>query len=348
MSNEQFVQEKRSKTPTPETLCLFRLKLLEQGYEPIAIRGKETIIPGWPEGSITLDRIIEDIGDFPDHTNTGLRTGRTVGIDIDLRDDEHAELIRREVESILGRTPLRRRGSKGMMLVYRKADDPIGKIMLNQTVEPGEKGGSFVEIFGSGGQFVAYGKHPAGMDYRWLEPECDPLTIPLADLPPVTTALLRRTRDAVGEALEGLGYRVGGRTETTHAGPPPVAGRPGDAVDITALFLPLLPASRPSPSGYFNFPCPSCHCRDGRSGFQINASGGFRFKCQHTGCEFHDPTGWEPSSPYVGIRVIRLYELLGGDPGDLIRQKRPILQGYQSLAEMLAEFKSPDAEGSNV
>jgi hypothetical protein len=61
-----------------------------------------------------------------------------VGIDIDLVNVEHAELIRREVEALAGRTPLRRRGSKGMMLVYQKSDDPIAKIKIIERVEPGE------------------------------------------------------------------------------------------------------------------------------------------------------------------------------------------------------------------
>jgi hypothetical protein len=341
MSNEQFIQEK----PTAETLCLLRLKLLHQGYEPIAVRGKRPIIARWTEGPITLDRIIDEIGDFPDHTNTGLRTGRAVGIDIDLRDDEHSELIRREVETILGRTPLRRRGSKGMMLVYRMTDDPIAKIILTETVEPGEKGHPFVEFFGQGEQFVAFGQHPEGMAYRWLEPGYDPLTVPLNELTPVTTALLHRTRDAVGEALEGLGYRVRGRTETTHAGPPPVAGKPGDALDVTQLIMERLPGGRRTGSGYVNFPCPSCRCDDGRSGFRVLANGGFEFHCFHTGCEFNDTTGWQPPATYVGRRVIRLYELLGGDPADLRRRKASVLQGYQSLADMLAEFDPPVAEG---
>jgi hypothetical protein len=74
MPTKQILQEEPA-----EYRCLLRLKLHNNDYEPIAIRGKETIIPRWTEGAITVDRIIREIVDFPDHTNTGLRTGAPWG-----------------------------------------------------------------------------------------------------------------------------------------------------------------------------------------------------------------------------------------------------------------------------
>src|SRR5271170_2186222 len=79
--------------PILEELAIARAILHRNGYEPIPARGKG--------GSKTAK------------LNTGLRCGRTVGVDNDLRNPEHADLVQEIVEHRLGATPLRRRGSKG-------------------------------------------------------------------------------------------------------------------------------------------------------------------------------------------------------------------------------------------
>src|SRR5438270_7952237 len=160
-----------------DAFARLRWRLLENGYEPIPIQGKRPCIVGWTTGNIDLERIVRETILHPDHRSTGLRTGALVGADIDLHNDDHAEIIRQEVEDTIGATPLRRRGSKGAMLCYRKAGTPIGKIIIRDSVA--DK--TLFEIFGAGGQFVAYGIHPdTQRPYEWLIPGQEPLFVPLS------------------------------------------------------------------------------------------------------------------------------------------------------------------------
>jgi len=326
-------------------LCLFRLKLLENGYEPIPIKGKLIHISGWTTGDIDRDRIINETTNYRDHPSTGLRCGRLVGVDIDLRDEAHAEAIREVVEDTAGPTRLKRRGAKGMMMCYRQVDDPLGKLIIAGEIAPADsvdgerpKPKTLVEIFGKGTQFVAYGVHPdTGKPYKWLEPGQEPLLVPVAELPPVNHETIHRLRDRLQDRLIELGYVVGTQVEKSHPGPPPIAGNTTDAVDVTDLILARLPASaNRSGRGYINFVCPNCCCQDKRSGIQVLSNGGFNFKCFHAGCEYHKATGWQPPARYVGQRVIKLYELLGGNPKDLSPQRR--LPGYESVADMMASL----------
>ena len=312
-------------------LARFRWKLLENGYEPIPIRGKRPCISGWTEDDIDLERIVRETILHPDHRSTGLRTGALVGVDIDLHDDEQAETIRRVVEDTIGATPLRRRGSKGAMLCYRKAGEPIGKIIIRDPVA--ER--TLFEIFGRGGQFVAYGIHPdTQRAYEWLIPGQEPLLVPMSALPEVSTEMLHHLCGRVSEQLAELGYQLSATTSKTYTEP----FRPGEIQDaglITQKFLSLIPArARQDRKGYINFRCPECRHNDNRSGLMVTSSGGFRFHCFHAGCDYHSTTGWEPGGP-IAPRVRRLYEQMGGDPGDL-RTKPRLLKGcFDSLQDML-------------
>src|SRR6202043_2696418 len=67
-----------------------RLELRELGYEPIPTDGKIPHIDGWADGEMDAGRIRHLTFEHQDHTNTGLRTGRLVGVDVDIIDTEHA------------------------------------------------------------------------------------------------------------------------------------------------------------------------------------------------------------------------------------------------------------------
>src|SRR5271163_2701410 len=133
-NNQSFPSAGKMKQGNPDRLIdelsCFRFRLLQNGYEPIPIRGKRPQIEGWTTGEIDLERMVRETILHLDHRSTGFRTGALVGVDIDLHDAEHADLIQRVVEDTVGPTPLRRRGSKGAMLCYRKAGTPISKIVI--------------------------------------------------------------------------------------------------------------------------------------------------------------------------------------------------------------------------
>jgi hypothetical protein len=318
-----------------DELSRFRWSLLQNGYEPIPIKGKRPWIDGWTSGDIDLERIVRETILHLDHRSTGLRTGSLVGVDIDLHDDEHANIIREVVEDTVGATPLHRRGSKGAMLCYRKAGTPIGKI----TIRDPDADKALFEIFGQGGQFVAYGIHPdTSRPYEWLTPGQEPLLVPLSELPEVSTEMLHELRGRVSEQLVELGYQLVATTSKVYT-ETLQAGSIQDAETITQKFLDIIPAgAKKDRKGYINFPCPGCKHNDNRSGLLVTPNGGFRFHCFHASCDYNTNTGWEPGS-LIGPRTRRLYELMGGDPG-VLRIKPKVLKGcYDSLKDMLDDWK---------
>ena len=328
-------RKQQSRQQLIEELSWFRWRLLQQGYEPIPVLGKRPRIEGWTSGDIDLERIVGETIRYLDSRSTGLRTGALVGVDIDLHDDGHADIIRQVVEDTIGRTPLHRRGSKGLMLCYRKVGEPIGKIVIRDPAADR----TLIEIFGQGGQFVAYGIHPdTHRPYEWLTPGQEPLLVPLSELPEVSTDMLHELRQRLSERLSELGYQIAATTNRTYT-EPLHAGRIQDAETITQKFLDLIPAdARRDRKGYINFSCPGCKHNDNRSGLLVTPSGGFRFHCFHASCDYITNTGWEPGG-LIGPRVRRLYEQMGGDPGEL-RVKRKILKGcFDSLQDMLDELK---------
>ena len=321
--------------------CILRIALLRNGYEPIPIIGKETRITGWTT-EITEDRIIQETTRYRNYANTGLRTGRLVGIDIDLLDQEQVSILCEIAEACLGRTPLRRYGSKGMMLCYRTTDEPIGKMLIRRPKTESENARPLVEIFGQGGQFVAYGIHPdTKQPYRWLEKGQEPLRVPFADLPPITATDLRDLRVAMAKVLTAFGYTIESAEKSVSTAPKPVTAKVEEARDITQLFLDLIAGlpSRQKPSGWINFECPWCHHNDDRSGFRVLGGGGFEYHCFHAGCEYNKTTGWRPPS-YPGRRVRELYRLLGGDEADLALTRRNdrYWEHYRETIEMIKNF----------
>ncbi len=109
-----------------------RLRLLENGYEPLPIigpreplrsAGKRPRLTDWPTCTITPDDIRRWERELPGDSNTGLRCGHLIGVDIDVPDAGLAEAIEQLARDILGPTPLRRIGrAPKLLLAYRSAE----------------------------------------------------------------------------------------------------------------------------------------------------------------------------------------------------------------------------------
>jgi hypothetical protein len=150
-----------------------------------------------------------------------------VGVDVDIRDPAHAAAIEAVIIKHLGPGPMKRVGSKGFMLFYRN-ETPAKKISVVGS------GRVLVEFLGDGQQCVLFGKHPdTGKDYSWGEDwDATPETLPLAELPEVTTDQLRSLAGAIAAKCAELGYqnvsvRDSERERADHA-PSPVSGEPVD------------------------------------------------------------------------------------------------------------------------
>src|ERR1700722_12930692 len=83
-----------------------RLQLQRNGYEPLPVSGKKPILAEWTTGDLAEARIRVEADKTPHSTGTGLRTGRLVGIDIDIVPDAEVVQIAAVVEAELGRSPL--------------------------------------------------------------------------------------------------------------------------------------------------------------------------------------------------------------------------------------------------
>jgi hypothetical protein len=178
--------------------------LLQSGYEAIVLAGKAPVSQAWQSGPITLDRIKAMRTAYPEARNTGLRTGKLVGIDIDVRNPEKTKSIIALAEQVLGETKLHRLGSKGMLLCYRN-ESPIRKISI--LTDADDK----VEILGAGQQYVAFGIHPdTNKPYRWVREDefgevASPITVPFDALPCATPENLISFANKCAELLGTLG-----------------------------------------------------------------------------------------------------------------------------------------------
>lgn len=181
------------------------LQLIRNGFEPIACVGKAPVAQAWQIGRITPERIVAMREAYPQATNTGLRTGKVVAIDIDIVNPDHVAQIVELAASVFGDTPLQRFGSKGLLLCYR-ADTPSRKVVVSTDTD------AKVEILGQGQQFISDGIHPdTGKPYEWrglddFDEIATPLTVPLDTLPAVTPAMIADFADQCAELLGQLGY----------------------------------------------------------------------------------------------------------------------------------------------
>jgi hypothetical protein len=206
-------------------------RLISNGYEPVAVDGKRALGNGWSTRPNTIEAVTAERAALPNATNTGLRTGRLAGLDIDIVDPDHADQMKELIIEILGDTPLQRRGAKGLLLCYR-AETPGAKITVNCTGKPVDAAASKakkqrakpkLEILGVGQQFVAYGNHPdTGRPYQWRQDDVlspsDPLNSPFDTLPVVTNEKLTTLVGKAAQLLSKLGYgdaRVSGEEKPT-------------------------------------------------------------------------------------------------------------------------------------
>ncbi len=172
--------------------------------------GKAPVAEGWQSGAVTSERLAVECALYPQAQSIGLRTGILAGIDFDVVDENDVARLVELAEQMLGDTPLRRFGSKGVLLCYRN-ETPIRKSTVASK-------GAKVELLGVGQQFVAFGIHPdTHAPYRWLGEtdfgdQATPLIVPLDCLPGVTPDQLREFARSAGVLLTELGYEASAPT----------------------------------------------------------------------------------------------------------------------------------------
>jgi putative DNA primase/helicase len=192
---------------TPQQLTELRLKLQATGYHPVPVIGKAVKMPAWQTRCLgaTPQQISNWSYSQSDCKSTGILCGQTVGVDIDVLDEELSGILAACAARMLGATSLRRIGKAPKTLLMYRVEIPHDKQQTPELLIGDVK--AKVEILAKGQQFVAFGIHPdTKAPYHW--PEKSPLDIAVADVPLVT---LESLRQFVAEA-EKILRAAGGRT----------------------------------------------------------------------------------------------------------------------------------------
>lgn len=129
--------------------------------------------------------------------NVGLRGDRFPALDIDCLDEQLVKEIRALAFRHFGGAPVRVGSPPKELLVYRLEGEPFGRIGIRIDEH-------LVEILGSGRQYLVYGTHPKGHEYRWLGS-------PLWELDPSRLATI--TKESALAFMELLAERYDGEIQ---------------------------------------------------------------------------------------------------------------------------------------
>lgn len=173
-----------------------RLKLLAAGYDPVPAAGKRPLLKDWQKIEILPDTI-RGWEASPNLSNTGIRCGQVVAIDIDILDGGLSERVKNLALQMLGDTSLVRIGRAPKQLMVYRSSAPARKRSVSSAPD---MGAHKIEILGEGNQFIAFGVHPDTLQpYAW--PEASPLDVPVHMLPEVTAEAVEAFLAAAGEMI---------------------------------------------------------------------------------------------------------------------------------------------------
>jgi hypothetical protein len=141
--------------------------LLDNGYFPIPLRGKAPAIKQWNKIKIFPENLLKK---FSKH-NVGVRTGRLLGVDIDILSTGLSQDIGALAAETLGFTDFIRIGQEPKRALIYQRDKPSHKQTIGK-----------VELLGTGQQLAVFGIHPdTKKPYHW--PLENILDCPLTQLP---------------------------------------------------------------------------------------------------------------------------------------------------------------------
>ena len=187
-----------------EDIVSQREALWRSGYRPLAVYNIDARVnsPGkqpkgfaWQREALLNPPGCVSRAPDGDAMNTGVMANGYRVIDLDIDDREASAQLADLASSMLGRAPTRYRENSGRrLMVYRAAQGEPGKRSIKGAIGK-------VEVLGKGQQFVAYGKHPSGVDLMWdralEEWPADDLTIVTEDQ---VGAFLAACADIIGSA----------------------------------------------------------------------------------------------------------------------------------------------------
>jgi putative DNA primase/helicase len=190
-----------------------RLRLLENGYEPVACDGKHPVLVGWQRIEPTPAEIERWEQAFPHATNTGIRTKHTPAVDIDIRDQAVADQVQHALLNIIGNggTILQRVGLPPKRLIPFQCDVPFRKIsapFFKVSPDDPDRVANRVEVLADGQQFVAEGIHPdTRRPYQWAN-NVDLAGVPRDLLPVLDEATARKFVTEATRIMTAAGWHT--------------------------------------------------------------------------------------------------------------------------------------------
>jgi len=173
--------------PVTSVLRRYGAQLLENGYSilPIPAGRKGPTEPKWQKIQANEKLVRKWSNGAYKNGNIGFHTKYTPAVDIDITDEEMAQLMSDHAQEIIGKTMTRVGRAPKTLLVYRTSV-PFQKRKLTFLDSDGDE--QAVEILADGQQFVGIGIHPdTKKPYRWTSgKDMTPVSVPADLLPEIT------------------------------------------------------------------------------------------------------------------------------------------------------------------
>jgi hypothetical protein len=169
------------------TIIALRQRLLDHKFQPIAVYNWDFAgIPEQMRGKRPIDRAWQESVGMPlyraNAQNTGILTGTCYPLDIDVEDPALVTELVAMATKLFGTTSVRyRQNSPRCLLPYRINGGEPRKRTIQLSCGK-------LEFLGRGQQFVAFGTHVSGVDYRWRDRPLDELEID--ELPAIDLAAI--------------------------------------------------------------------------------------------------------------------------------------------------------------
>jgi putative DNA primase/helicase len=184
-----------------------RQTLLKNGYAPTPLSGKRPVLDGWQNSHPTVQDIAAWPQTHPNATNTGLLTALTPAVDIDVLNDEVANILHNWVRKIIPAAcpELLRIGLFPKRAILFRCDTPFPKVSTGKWID--EKGKEHqVEILCEGQQLATYGVHPETCQpYTW--PSARPGKTPRTALPLLTQEAAQTLVNRAKALFQERGWR---------------------------------------------------------------------------------------------------------------------------------------------
>jgi hypothetical protein len=199
-------------TPTssawdPKWLPAARQALLQNGYQPTPLIGKRPILDNWQNSRPTAEDVAAWEKNHSNATNTGLLTALTPAVDIDILDEEVANIIHVWVRKIIpvSQPELLRIGLPPKRAILFRCEAPFSKVSTGKWIDERGKENQ-LEILCDRQQLACYGLHPdTRLPYTW--PSARPGRTPRSSLPLLTPEAAQTLVDRAKVLFAERGWR---------------------------------------------------------------------------------------------------------------------------------------------